>query len=236
MDRIALGKSLNLWIDLIAQGSLNRPGRSLAPAFITIHNTSNTSAGADASAHARFVTKTEYYTLSSGKKNPVSWHFTVDDERVIKHLPLNEVGYHAKSGNAVSIGIEICMHQGIDQSAADARAARLVAVLMHDLGIPPANVVTHKYWTTKSCPTLLLSSFDEFVSTASKNMASLTEDGTEGAQATDDVVTAEERERIRELEEAGAESITPLPEEVLEADDPHPGSLLVGDVTTGSGV
>ena len=47
-----------------------------------------------------------------------SWHYTVDDIKVIKQLPINEKGWHAGKGNSSSIGIEICMHEGIDQEQA----------------------------------------------------------------------------------------------------------------------
>ncbi len=163
MNRQELGQSLNLKIEMIPEGASNRSGRTITPQYITIHNTSNDRAGADANAHSRFVREKGCYVLPSGKQNFVSWHFTVDDKCVIKHLPVNERAIHAGAGNAVSIGIEICMHKGIDQAAANARAERLVAALMHDLNIAPANVRPHKAWTGKACPVLLLSTFDGFV-------------------------------------------------------------------------
>jgi len=95
------------------------------------------------------------------KKNWVSWHYTVDDKRVVKHLPTNEKGWHAGPGNQESIGIEICMNSGIDQAAAFDRTARLAAALLHDLGLSLTDVVTHRFWTGKKCPQLLLDGGDE---------------------------------------------------------------------------
>lgn len=163
ISRPELGALLDLRIGMIPESNQNRSGRKISPRFITIHNTSNANPGADAAAHTRFVTRTGFYTLASGRRNFVSWHFTVDDKEVVKHLPVNERAIHAGSGNGKSVAIEICMHQGIDQGAADLRAQRLVAVLMHDLKIPADHVKPHRHWTGKACPTLLLDDFDSFV-------------------------------------------------------------------------
>ena len=163
MDRRELGRSLNLTEELIAKGRPNRPGRPIAPRFVTVHNTSNNGPRADASAHSRFVRNTGFYTLPSGRKNFVSWHYTVDDLRAIKHLPINERALHAGAANGVSIGIELCMHREIDQPAADDRAARLVAVLLHDLRLPSSAIRTHRSWTGKACPVLLLPRWRAFL-------------------------------------------------------------------------
>ncbi|CUH38734.1 N-acetylmuramoyl-L-alanine amidase CwlH precursor [Jannaschia seosinensis] len=221
MDRLTLGQSLNLSTDMIAAGRHNRSGRSMSPSHITIHNTSNTSAGADALAHARFVTQTGFYKIND-RKHPVSWHYTVDDMRVVKHLPVNEVGFHAKSGNRRSIGIEICMHAGIDQNAANDRAARLVAALMHDLGILGAQVVTHKHWTNKPCPKLLLTEFDAFVAAAQGHFDAILHDPTESFDPPDVLLTAEELTAIRNFVDGGTEAID---DDTLEVEDPHPGTL-----------
>src|SRR5262245_46909111 len=146
---------LNLRVELIPAGKHNRPGSIIRPTAITIHNTDNPDHGADAEAHSSFVRKTGFYLLN-GSKHWVSWHFTVDDKVAIKHLPLNELAYHAGSGNAVSIAIEICMNNGIDQVVANLRAALLTAGLLKDLNITIDNIVPHKKWTGKNCPQLLL--------------------------------------------------------------------------------
>lgn len=157
-SRKKVGESLNLELDYIPESNSNRPGTKIIPKFITIHNTDNTSRGADARAHARYVKG------SDARKRKVSWHYTVDDKRSIKHLPVNEKGWHAGSGkgNKKSIGIEICMNDGIDQEASNRRAATLAAILMYDLDIPLEKVVTHKHWTGKNCPRLLLRDWDSF--------------------------------------------------------------------------
>lgn len=158
MKRSEFGKLLNLEVDLIPKGKRNRPGHVNEPRYITIHNTANKRAKATADAHNNFLKRNGFYR-HRGRKNWVSWHYTVDDHKVIKHLPINEVGYHSKSGNIKSIGIEICMYRGIDQEKANLRAARLVAALLYDVADLNRNVyqvVPHQRWTGKNCPVLLL--------------------------------------------------------------------------------
>lgn len=160
--RHSLGASLNLSEELIPIGKKNRPGTQIDVDFITIHNTDNATAGADAKAHSNFVRNTGYY-MWNGSKRWVSWHYTVDDKEVIKHLPIDEKAIHAGSGNERSIAIETCMHSGIDQDAANDRLSRLVAVLLYDLNLDTSKVVPHKHWTNKNCPRLLLPIWDDFI-------------------------------------------------------------------------
>ncbi len=130
----------------------------IIPKFITIHNTDNTKPGTDAKSHGRFLRNIGYYLLG-GREHWVSWHYSVDDHRVVKHLPIHEKAFHAISGNSQSIGIEICMNQGIDQDKAFLNAARLCAILLfdlHSLDKDVNRVVSHKFWTGKNCPRLLL--------------------------------------------------------------------------------
>jgi|GEM_PF-1912079 len=143
-------QKLNITVDLIPQGSSNRPGTKISPTHITIHNTSNNAKGADALMHARYVKGPD------ARSRKVSWHFTVDDTRVVKHLPTNEKGWHAGGGNSSSIGIEVCENKGIDQEAAIDRAALLTALMMLAYRIPRENIRSHQSWTNKDCPRVIL--------------------------------------------------------------------------------
>jgi hypothetical protein len=143
---------LNITVDLIPRSNSNRPGTPLHPTKITIHNTDNDEPGADARAHCR------YQKGDDAQRRQVSWHFSVDDHSIYQSLPVDEVGWHAGTheGNANSIGIEICENRGIDQAAANDRAAKLTAAMLHELGISPGgNVVQHHDWSGKDCPRLL---------------------------------------------------------------------------------
>ena len=142
--------ALKIVQDFIPIGSSNRPGTPLKPSFITIHNTDNTSPGANAAAHARYVKGAD------ARRREVSWHFTVDDIAVFQSLPTNEVGWHAGSGNAKSIAIEICMNADLDVAQAYERAALLTAVMAQQHGISvPRGIVQHNHWTGKHCPRVL---------------------------------------------------------------------------------
>ncbi|SDM14413.1 peptidoglycan recognition protein family protein [Sediminibacillus halophilus] len=136
-----------------------RPGYSMDPDFVTIHNTANRSKGADAEMHAR-------YLLNGAGGRQVSWHFTVDDKEIYQHLPTDENGWHAGdgqgNGNCKSIGVEICENEDGDFEKAVANAAWLVRQLMDEHNISIDNVVPHKHWSGKNCPHLLLGRFDDF--------------------------------------------------------------------------
>ena len=148
---------MNIIQDFIPTGRRNRPGiRLTGPHYITIHDTANPAKGADALAHAKYLKSDAAANL------PVSWHFTVDDKRIVQHLPLDEVGWHAGdgskgAGNTSSIGIEICENSDGDRSKAEANAAELVASLLRQFGLPLDAVVQHNRWTGKNCPRVIRS-------------------------------------------------------------------------------
>ena len=143
---------LNIIQDFIPKTNSNRPGTHISPTKITIHNTDNTSPGANAAAHAK------YQKGADAQKRKVSWHFTVDDKAVFQSLPTNEMGWHAASteGNKTSIGIEICMNPEMDDAAGYDRAALLTAVMAHQLDVSVDDgIVQHNSWSGKNCPRVL---------------------------------------------------------------------------------
>ena len=139
--------------DFIPAGRGNRPGRLNPMKFITIHNTGNTNAGANAKSHAA------YLKSDAAAKAPTSWHYTVDEHGAYQHLPDNEDAYHAGdgsgNGNRESIAIEICMNSDGNQVKATDNAATLAANLCKQYSIPIANVVQHNRWSGKHCPQML---------------------------------------------------------------------------------
>lgn len=159
MQRQDFDEEINLEVSHIPFGNQNRPQEEISASYITIHNTDNSSAGADAKAHINFLSEGGTYE-HNGRLITTSWHYTVDDKRCVNHLPHDAKGWHTadKTGNENSIGIEICMNKGIDQESAFRRAEKLVACLCYDLGINPEDrVVTHQHWSGKFCPSILLS-------------------------------------------------------------------------------
>lgn len=146
--------------DYIPVGRKNRPQLSMDPKWITIHDTANTIAYADAETHAA------YLQSSTAANKSVSWHFTVDGgckekpPQIYQHLPCREAGWHAGdglngTGNRSSIGIEICENRDGDRAMAEEQAARLVAWLMNELSLSIDKVVQHHHWTGKDCPRVL---------------------------------------------------------------------------------
>lgn len=152
---------MNIIQRYIPAGRANRPGKKITPTYITIHETDNTDAGADAERHAKYLAEN-----IDAAKRPVSWHFTVDDTKIVQHLPTNEMGYHAgnSAGNQQSIGIEICVNSDGNFEQAVKNAIWLVKKLMNDHGIPVSRIVPHRHWTGKNCPRNLLPRWQEFIS------------------------------------------------------------------------
>lgn len=161
-DPKELQKELNLKVDLIPKGKYGRRiFRELNPQYITIHSTQNPTG--DAYAHAKALKRG---ALRGGVVGYLCWHFTVQDDTVIQHIPTDERGEHADfdgPGNRYSIGIEMCEHQGNNQLQTMERTAKLTASLMYYHKIPIENVRAHYHWPregystpNKDCPHFLL--------------------------------------------------------------------------------
>ncbi|RPF57631.1 N-acetylmuramoyl-L-alanine amidase [Abyssicoccus albus] len=139
----------------------NRTKQVMRPKYITIHNTGNSSKGANALMHAKYIKNQQH--------RYVSWHYTIDDQYIIQHVPSNEVAWHAGDGamglgNISSIGIEMCQHDGVDFEQVIQNTIELVRLLMKQYDIPIHRVVPHSHWKQTSCPKFLLEymSFDQF--------------------------------------------------------------------------
>ena len=143
--------------DFIPKDRNNRPGFTMSPEFITIHDTGNSNPGANAKVHVGYLDSPTAQNL------PVSWHFTVDENTIYQHLPLDENGWHAGDGgqgqgNRNSIGIEVCMNKGADRNKAEILTAKLVAYLFENVSslLPfPDAMKQHFDWSGKNCPQLL---------------------------------------------------------------------------------
>lgn len=152
--------SISIIEDIIPKGYKNRPGYKNSMTYLTIHETGNSSKGANAKAHAGAL-KGSY-----GQDTPASWHYTVDDTVAYRHLPDNESGYHTgdggqgqstktniKGGGALnSIGIETCVNSDGDFIKAVENAAWLAAQLCKKYNIPISNIVQHNFWKSTTYP------------------------------------------------------------------------------------
>ena len=152
-------RQVNVKKDYLSYNARGRSRKRMAPRYVTIHSTQNWSQGADALRHSK--------ALKNGALGRLSWHYTIDENRAIQHLPTNERGNHADydgPGNRYSIGIEMCEHPGNSRSRTLERTAKLAAWLCIKYDLPVSRVVPHYKWprrgknpANKNCPHFLLS-------------------------------------------------------------------------------
>jgi len=156
--------------DLIPAGRVGRyKYRPMTPKYITIHSTQNYTG--DAYQHALALKRGALRATRRPGGNRIgylTWHFTVQQNLAIQHLPCREQGEHADfngPGNNYSIGIEMCEHRGNDIGLTIDKTARLAAYLMYSYGIPLNHVVPHYHWPRispyisqphKDCPHFLM--------------------------------------------------------------------------------
>ncbi|NNE91872.1 MAG: N-acetylmuramoyl-L-alanine amidase [Verrucomicrobiales bacterium] len=157
-----LKKEIRVKQDHIPKGRFGRRlNRPMRPQFITVHSTQNYTG--DAFDHAKALKRG---ALRGGVCGFLCWHFTVQDNLVVQHIPTDEQGEHADfdgPGNRYSIGIEMCEHKGNDQAKTIDRTAKLTAALMYENDIPIDRVVPHYHWPrrgykppNKNCPHFLM--------------------------------------------------------------------------------
>jgi N-acetylmuramoyl-L-alanine amidase len=157
---------MNIIQRLIPESNTNtRPGIKMDPKYITIHETDNTNAGADAEAHAQLQQR--------GNDRTASWHLQIDDKECIQSIPFNEIAWAAGDGrngegNLTSIHIEMCVNIDGNYAQTVSNTAEVTKDLMLQFNIPIDHVVQHNNWTGKNCPRYLRSgekgiTWNEFV-------------------------------------------------------------------------
>lgn len=128
---------------------------------ITVHQTGNTSVGADAQAHAG-------YLRNNSNDSATSWHYTVDEQGAIQSFRDDRVTWHSgnKIGNETSVSMELCID---GDSAGDKimgesnykktilNAQKLIAILMIQHNLKIGNVKEHYDWNGKDCPSQIRS-------------------------------------------------------------------------------
>lgn len=163
-----LRTEVNVISRLIPKGKYGRRlYRPMMPRYITIHSTQNYTG--DCFAHARALQAGALRATKRKGGNRIgflTWHFTVQGNLAVQHLPTTEQGEHADfdgPGNNYSIGIEMCEHRGNNLPATIERSAKLAAYLMYSFRIPLRNVVPHYHWPrrgqnppNKNCPHFLM--------------------------------------------------------------------------------
>lgn len=146
-------KGIAFKLELIPENNIYaRPGYKMQPQHITTHNTGDP--GATAEQISNYVRNQRGYK---------SWQITIGNNVVIQQLPIIESGWHAGDGangvgNRKSIGIEICEVAGAEETA-----IKFFAELLEVTNIPILNITTHKNWSGKNCPRLILPHWELFI-------------------------------------------------------------------------
>ena len=139
--------------DFIRAPSHARPGVTHPKKWIIIHETCNCEPGASAESYARYIRE-----VAEQDQLFLSWHYTVDDSAVYRHIPDDEVAWHAggrkspDGGDLAGIGIEICVNPESNFDSAVDKAARLAARLLCEHGLPVTAVRQHHDFSGGSCP------------------------------------------------------------------------------------
>ena len=122
-------------------------GRGNPRNYLTIHQTGNTAAGANAKAH---------HNLQARSGIGYGWHWQVDDHEAIQTHDHDFKIWHAGDGrgkgNTESISIEICVNLDGDYNQSVENGAKLAALILKEENIPIERMVQHNYWTGKNCP------------------------------------------------------------------------------------
>ena len=141
--------------------------------YVVVHDTGNPSKGATAKMHDTYITNLN----NSSSSDYISWHFTVGNDGIYRHLPLDEVGYHAGDGSHVfgdvyhntsygkedcigggnrnGIGIESCINEGSDYTYTMRILAELVAELLIEFDLGFDRVKQHNDFSGKNCPQVI---------------------------------------------------------------------------------
>lgn len=140
--------------ELVSQESDRRPIINREIKWIVVHETDNRSSSATAKNHSNF--------LINDNSQVNSWHYTVDEEMIMHHLPDHEVGWHAgdkkteDGGNMNGIGVEICVNQGSDYKKTLDNTASLIARLLFEYDLTIDQVKLHQDFSGKTCPHRLI--------------------------------------------------------------------------------
>lgn len=142
-----------LLVDLVKSGNKVRGGQVHIKNKIVIHDTGNKKLDADALAHSSYL-----HNMAALNTTYISWHYTVDADRIVQHIPDNEVAWHAgdgttgTGGNVAGIGIEMCINDMDRFEAVLHNTAWLVARLMLTYGWELGAIKQHYDCNKKDCP------------------------------------------------------------------------------------
>ncbi|MEG0282010.1 MAG: N-acetylmuramoyl-L-alanine amidase [Clostridia bacterium] len=152
-------------------------GIPMIPKYITIHEAET--GITDAPMFRNYMYYRNLLLHPKYNREKVGYHYIVDDEKAYAFIPDNMKAYHCGdgefgTGNSESIGVERCVNEGIDHMKAIHIQAKLTAHIANKYSIPLTNIMMHKDWSGKDCPSRLIHnvfiSWDEFISLVEKYM------------------------------------------------------------------
>lgn len=115
---------------------------------LTVHQTGNTSRGANAEMHARLQ--------ENGNSRSASWHIQSDDKEIIQSFPFTAQTWHAGDGkgdgNRHSISWEICINSDGNYLKSLELASEGIAQVLKQEGLTVADLRQHYDWSRKNCP------------------------------------------------------------------------------------
>lgn len=152
---------MNYIVDHVPKSKTKRFGTKTTMQYLTIHNTGNPKSTAR--------NERDYLTNTANDRS-ASYHIALDEKQAIECIPLDEIAYHAgtSAGNASSIGIEMC--ESGDQAKVWDNATTLLAKMLKERRWGVDKLRTHKSWSGKECPRLILPRWNEFVKEVSDKM------------------------------------------------------------------
>ncbi len=147
---------------------------------IVVHETANDASAENEIAYMR------------RNDNEASFHFAVDDTKVVQGIPLDRNAWHAGDGNGKGnregIAVEICYSKsgGERWRKAVDNAAQLIAELLKERGWDVDKITKHQDYSGKNCPHRILSDYgwNNFV-----NLVKSYLDGKPASEPTDEKIS-----------------------------------------------
>lgn len=143
--------------EMLLTNARSRPRTKITPKGVVIHWTANERRGADALANRNYF---------NNPTTEASAHYIVDDTKIIRCLPENEMGYHVGAKvykpmalaklstypNNCTIGIEMCVNEDGSFQVMYQRTVELTASILKRYGWGVEQLWRHYDITGKNCP------------------------------------------------------------------------------------
>ena len=165
LDESDGSKSVNPYVGVVATQEIvdavefksSRPGiKKTGIENIIFHDTGNYGAGATARMNGNWMAsgaRTAQYRYRS-------WHYTIDEDIIIQHIPDDEIAFHGDSYEAytTTIGVETAINENSDFFTTWHRTAKLMSSLMYKYDLSINNIKQHYDYSGKDCPQVLRAS------------------------------------------------------------------------------